>query len=288
MNNNSTLQTSIQHFSTFLFAFLIACGASGQILPGNLDDFQNGTTQGWSEGAPSPNPPTVVPNGGPAGDSDAFVRNFSAGGSGAGSKWIMFNTNSKWTGDYLSSGVSDISFDVRNLGPANIHIRIAFHGAGGPVASTSSFTFTPDSMWHHISFEIEPASFVAVPGTGNVEQTLGSVSEFRILSSVIPSDQGDAIPVFVDVDNVLAEPTTQVYDVAQTQWKYHWDHEERTLTFPDAAELTRTDFRLFNNAGQLMMQENIIPTDGVTIPECPPGIYFAVIDRKELFRLILL
>jgi hypothetical protein len=287
MINQSTLQTSIQQLATPLFLVLFCQSIWGQIMPGNWDHFQDLSTHGWSEGAPSPNPPFVVPNGGPAGDSDAFLRNFSAGGSGAGSKWIMFNTSSTWTGDYLNSGVTDISFDVRNLGPANVHIRIAFHGAGGPIASTQSFTFTPDSVWRTVSFEIVTSAFVAVPGTGNTTQTLSAVSEFRILSSVIPSDQGDAIPVWVDVDNVLANPTTRVIDTSDEGWKYHWDQASRTLSFPEAPDGLNVDFRLLSTTGQLVMRLSLGQSH-ITIPEYPAGIYFAIVDKKQIIRLLLL
>ncbi|PWB73274.1 MAG: hypothetical protein C3F15_10055, partial [Holophagae bacterium] len=70
--------------------------------PLQVDDFEDGTTMGWEEGAPSPNPPVNVADGGPGGAGDAYLENTSSGGTGAGSRMVMFN-NAQWTGDYVAA-----------------------------------------------------------------------------------------------------------------------------------------------------------------------------------------
>ena len=52
----------------------------------SLNDFEDGTTQAWSEGFRSPNPPTNVSSGGPSGVGDNYVRNVSTGGNGPGGR----------------------------------------------------------------------------------------------------------------------------------------------------------------------------------------------------------
>ena len=64
-----------------------------QISGGLTNNFEDGTTQGWSNVAQSPNPPTNIPTGGPGGVDDNFLEEISAGGGGAGSKMIIQNDN---------------------------------------------------------------------------------------------------------------------------------------------------------------------------------------------------
>ena len=46
---------------------------------GQQDTFSDGSTQGWSEGLVSPNPPTNIATGGPAGAGDRYLQNISSG-----------------------------------------------------------------------------------------------------------------------------------------------------------------------------------------------------------------
>ena len=69
---------------------------------GQTDDFEDGTVQGWVEGAPSPNMPTNVSDGGPLGVGDNYLKNISSGGFGAGSRLVMFN-QSQWQNGYLAA-----------------------------------------------------------------------------------------------------------------------------------------------------------------------------------------
>ena len=81
--------------------FVAALGAPSvraAVVFGQIDDFQNGTTMGWDEGSPSPNPPVNVATGGPDGAGDRFLQTNSSGGNGPGSRMVMFNQN-QWAGD---------------------------------------------------------------------------------------------------------------------------------------------------------------------------------------------
>src|SRR5688572_16024391 len=77
-----------------------------QVVFGQVDDSQDGTTMGWDEGSASINPPTNQPTGGPAGANDRYLQNISSGGGGAGSRMVMLNFTPRWDGDYNAVGVT--------------------------------------------------------------------------------------------------------------------------------------------------------------------------------------
>ena len=103
------------HAGGLLAAFALFFGACPGIEPLQRDDFQDGTTQGWTTGGANPNPPTWVSDGGPEGVGDGFLRVEGNGSSGAGGNLVAFNS-AQWTGDYLAAGVTAIRADLRNLG----------------------------------------------------------------------------------------------------------------------------------------------------------------------------
>src|SRR5438552_12086560 len=90
-----------------ILVLLSATSATWAVTFGQRDDFQNGTTMGWSEGGISPNPPTNIASGGPNGAGDSWLRNIASGVGGAGAKQIMFN-QAQWTGNYVSAHVTQI------------------------------------------------------------------------------------------------------------------------------------------------------------------------------------
>src|SRR5438132_13125182 len=100
-------------------AFILPSIALGITL-GQVDNFEDGTTQGW--GDPAGNSINIA-TGGPTGVNDNFLQ-VSSGTFGGASKLITFN-QSQWVGNYLSAGVSSISMDLKNLGSSTIPIRIA-------------------------------------------------------------------------------------------------------------------------------------------------------------------
>ena len=119
---------------------------AGAVTVGQVDDFQGGTTQGWLEGAISPNPPTNVPDGGPLGVGDNYLQNVSSGGFGAGSRQVMFNLV-QWSGDYVTAGVTRIEADMANFGATALSMRIAIEGGAplGRYGSTSAVNLTPQT-----------------------------------------------------------------------------------------------------------------------------------------------
>ena len=76
----------------------------------------------------------------------------------------------------------------------------------------TAFTLAADSVWHHATFPLTSASFVGINSPVESFTTLlGGPAEFRILSSVAPALDGDAVSGPLGIDNVavaVPEPTS--------------------------------------------------------------------------------
>ncbi len=176
------------------------------ISPGQVDTFQDGTTMFWEEGTPSPNPPTNVPTGGPAGAGDAYLENISSGGFGAGSRMLMFN-DVQWTGNYNAAGVTRLTADMANFGATTLHMRVTIRG--GPnvstYGSTASVDLPPDGVWRPVMFDLTPSGLTVIGGADTLAEVLADVTELRILSAESgPSFQGDPIAATLGMDNLRA------------------------------------------------------------------------------------
>lgn len=184
---------------------LIGTGAFAGVLPGEVDDFEDGSTEGWAEGGLSPNPPVNVGTGGPAGSGDNFLQNDAAGTSGAGSKLVMFNL-AQWTGDFVAAGIVSITMDMANFGASPLQMRLAFQGVDGTeLGSANAETLAADGQWHSLTFDIDQASLSTINGTDNWNTVMSSVSEMRILDAAAgPAWVGDAGDASLGVDNITA------------------------------------------------------------------------------------
>ena len=171
------------------------------VVIGQVDTFDAGVA-GWIEGPPSPNPPTVVPNGGPGGAGDPYLQNVSTGNFGAGSRQIMYNQD-QWTGDYASAGIVAIECDLANFGSETLYIRFAFGGAAGRAGSTVAFELPADGVWRHAVFSVDPADLS--PIFGDVTATMAAVDTVRLLTAQFtPSWLGDISVSTLGVDNITA------------------------------------------------------------------------------------
>src|SRR5262245_24440293 len=165
-------------------AITVSATPAFAVVFGQLDDFQNGTTMGWQEGFPSPNPPTNIPNGGPNGVGDAFLQNVCSGGSGAGSKQIMFNVM-QWTGDFNTQNVTRMSGMSANQGTQTLHMRAAIRGGLSTTffASTNPVVLPADGIWRPVTFQFNASNMSLIVGNETLATVLSSVAEFRILSA---------------------------------------------------------------------------------------------------------
>lgn len=196
---------------------LLVGGVSGGALAapvlGQTNDFEDGTTQGWVTGASNPFQVTNA-TGGPAGAADKFIQLQAAGVGGAGSKLVLFNMASQWTGSYPAA-VKAIEMDLKNLGADALTMRITLRGTSGDqFSSASGFSLAADGQWHHARFELSESALSPVFAIGTVADLLsGGVAEVRLLHASSPAYVGDTFTGTVGVDNVKAagvvpEPAT--------------------------------------------------------------------------------
>lgn len=184
---------------------------------GQMDDFQDGTTQLWTTPLADdfqPDPPQVAPDTGPAGVGDDALQVTSSGDDTgtitAGSKLVVMNW-AQWTGDYLTAGVQMIAADVNNVGSTDLNLRLAFRGPGLIFrywASSASIPLPAGSGWQTVVFPIAPSDLTAAfeDGGDDVYATLADVAELRLLSAANPNYRGDTIEAQLLVDNIIALP----------------------------------------------------------------------------------
>jgi hypothetical protein len=186
---------------------LVLANHATAISLGQIDDFENGTTMGWHEGPQSPNPPTNVSTGGPAGADDAFLRDVSNGSNFAGGRMVMLNT-AQWLGSYQNAGVLRVTAQMANLGSTSLQMRIAIRNpAFTEFASTSAAALPADGVWRPVTFDLVPSTMTRVSGTGTLADVLANVAEVRILHSTAPAFMGSPISATLGVDNIRAVGT---------------------------------------------------------------------------------
>jgi hypothetical protein len=179
--------------------------AAATPVPAQLNDFESGNTQGWTNGGGATDPSNVA-TGGPAGANDNFLRITARGGSGAGSRLASFNRASQWIGNYTTAGVTSVEMDLKNFGTTPLVMRIGLQEtAGTRLTSTVPFNLPADGLWHHADFPINAASLTR-SGSTAVATALTRINELRIIHSVGADFMGDAIATSVGVDNVRAVP----------------------------------------------------------------------------------
>jgi len=195
---------------TLFLSCFVSSIAFAQVVGGQVDDFEDATTQGWVVGASSGAPPVNITTGGPNGAGDNFLQYISFGGGGPDSKMIVYN-QVQWSGDYTTQGVVAIEFDIK-VETNDLNIRVAFDGGGGRFCTSTPITVTAGSGWNHIVIPISSGDFTAVGGS-NIGDTLEDVNTMRILSNTVASWQGQSISATMQIDNIEAATSLSLNDV---------------------------------------------------------------------------
>lgn len=192
---------------TFVLAMVAVASTVSAQQVGQIDDFEDATTQGWKEGPTSPNKPTNISSGGPDGANDNYLRNVSSGTFGAGGRMVLRNTTT-WSGDYNNAEIESIQMWLLNEGDTPMQIRIALGDAGGNIgtwfASSNAFALPADDVWRQASFDLSSTSLTRIQGTSSRAAVLSSVAELRILSAAQPDFRGDIISATLGVDDIEA------------------------------------------------------------------------------------
>ena len=195
---------------------LVTFGTLWAITSGQVDDFEDGTTQGWrvgSSGAPSP--PTNIPDGGPLGAGDAYVEYTSTGTGGSGAKMTFFN-ETQWVGDYLTAGVKAIRMHVNNLGATDLDLRLHLtsgsHASNDPGCySAQSVSLPAGSGWTTVTFPLEEVNVMNIlPGKCTYSTVMASVAKLWIYNGAngFPPNLESPIAATLGMDNVTALPST--------------------------------------------------------------------------------
>jgi len=188
----------------FLIAFLAGVQAWA-IAPHQVDDFQNGTTQGWAGGDTLANV-----TGGQGGATDRYLRATSRGGAGPGSRLGIQNAL-QWTGNYTAAGVVAVRADVRNPSTADLALRVLLFGPGGEFTSTVPVALPAGGNWQSITFSLSPSALTFVGfGMGNLQTTLGGVTRIIIRHQTGAPDGsgGGGTPIVATlwIDDITAVP----------------------------------------------------------------------------------
>jgi hypothetical protein len=189
-------------------SWIVASSAQAVVL-GQVDDFETGTTQGWTSGTPDPTPVVNVPDGGPGGPGDAYLRILSSGGIGAGSRLTAINP-AQWTGNYILAGVARISADVRNQGQTQLDLRLMIERdviAGGQRFVTAPVSVPAGSGWVRATWQVGALNLIPNPGTVTPVDpavALTQVAQLRIFHNPQPSFPGPELVAELGVDNIRA------------------------------------------------------------------------------------
>jgi hypothetical protein len=207
----------VRNWSPYLFAgsacLLLAPAAAADPIVGQVDNFEDGTTQGWrinllGMGSPPANTlPANIPTGGPAGLNDNFLLLTSNGSQGAGGRLVALTLDPRWTGDYVAAGVNAITMDVNNLGATSLALRMLFESVGpmGPTdvaASAGAVIVPPGSGWTRVTFPIAPDDLTALMGSVGAALTRANV--VRLFHGPAAAFPGPASAAQLGVDNITA------------------------------------------------------------------------------------
>jgi len=180
-----------------------------------IDSFA-ATSEGWQIGGAGVQP-TQVGQPGPDGQT-GYLSHLSDGGTANG-KWLMWNGQARWLGDYPAAGVTGIGLAANvSSGTSPVSMRIAFDGPGGWFASA------PQSVvagWNSYSFSLSSGGFTHVAGsggTGSFSDTMAGVTRFEVLAGeggVAYRSGGDLVQAGTSTNTILLddiaavpEPTT--------------------------------------------------------------------------------
>lgn len=180
---------------------------------GLIDDFT------VSDGGWLGSPPIRVPDGGPNGAGDGYLRIDSTGGFGPGSKLATYNESAAWVGDYLTLGATSVELDVVNFPTSEsaLNLRLTLFGptnTSNRWTSTEAVVVPNDGQWRHVSFPLDVTALARVQGRATYEQMMANVVRvmFRHDAST-PSAQGTSIVGSAGIDNLtLVGPNLLVGD----------------------------------------------------------------------------
>lgn len=204
-----------------LAAAVLPAATASAITSGQVDDFQDGTVQGW--GPAFANVAFNTADAGPQGNGDNALLIWSDSDNNpstrTGSRSIGINTT-QWLGDWTGAGVTAIEFDARNannfditlwLGIAGPDASVGSAGTGDTYISLASATLPAGSAWQSISIPVTASDFQLATNhsaAGNIVEALADVRQFRIFYNASSANNfiGEQIAAQFYLDNIAAVP----------------------------------------------------------------------------------
>ncbi len=258
-------------------SLLISTTALSQITGGQVDDFEDGTTQQWSEGGPTTNAPINISTGGPAGTNDNYLQNDSSGSGRGGSRMVMFNSNIRWGGNYTSAGILAITCDVR-VSTNTLNLRVAMEGSGGQISSANSVDVAPSSTWTNITLPVT-ASDMALAGGSDIAATLANVTELRILSNTSPNWRGAIIDARLEIDNITAVTTLSTDEFSSASFRIYPNPAESEVNIELPSNINMASIEVFDILGKKIVSKTVTALNHtVDISNFKSGVY--IINAK--------
>lgn len=258
-----------------------------QVLLNQIDDFEDFTTRNWTKNNSIPN--ANIPDDGPLGSGDNFLRIISTG-SGTGLNLLTLN-NAQWLGDYYQNNGSNrikyISMDVRNSGSNIIFLRMSFKHNNSPLEIWSTINpvaIIPGEGWKKINFHIEQASVVRVSGLNPYTTTFNNVHEVRLLHNDAPSWESDPIEATLDIDNIMARnsPLLGINEVSFTTMKLHPNPANAYVKIDNSNGATENfTFKIADMTGRIIAKGNSKYSEKIDIDNLSKGNYVIMIQDES-------
>lgn len=187
--------------------FVIGLSAlGGKALAATLShssDFEGNIKDGWQHPVSSGNQTSIQMDG----PFNSILLVTSSGGSGPGSRLVVPNSTTPWTGDYIATGITAVEMDLVNNSGMMLSIRIGIEG-GGPGnrwTSVNPVSLSPSDRGT-FRFELNSSSMAAAGGN-DFTAALTNVSQIRILHNPATGDfKGAAVSGSFTVDNITLVP----------------------------------------------------------------------------------
>ena len=186
------------------FALLVPSFANADVMLGQMDTFQDGTTNNWMNSAGT----YSLQDGGAGGSGDFYLQVVGYGGSGSGSRVAVHNS-AQWTGNYTAAGVTGVELDMANFGGTDLTMRFLLFSSAGLFTSLVPADVPADGVWRTYMLGLLPGDLNQVGGGGTVQDALMDVQQLLIRHDTdgtqgIPG--GTPVVGTLGIDNIRAIP----------------------------------------------------------------------------------
>lgn len=195
----------MQKFLSIPVLCAVVCGGAAQAATlAHRSDFDSGGKDGWQHPVPSGNQTSVQMES----PSNNILLVTSSGGSGAGSRLVVPNSTSAWTGDYTAAGITGVRVDLVNNSGLTLSMRVGIEGAGGSPnrwVSASPVTLSPSDRGTFL-FQLDSGSMTSAGG-GDFLSAMANVTQIRILHNATAGDfKGAKVSGSFTADNITLVP----------------------------------------------------------------------------------